>query len=246
MPLRDAVVRARPYLLSALVGALAAIAVLTLARVGEGAGRYATFGWSDGAGRAGAVGQSLGQGAGVLGFSGTGSTPDAPGITGVYGVAEPAPSASGSPAPSPSASPGADAETDPEVLRTLASGIRGSSAAGRGIFGESEVGTGVMGYSRAGTAIHGFSRDGIALEAEGRVRFTTSDVTRVLQGQDRRIVTMPFDVTPGMRVLATLQGDAGGRTTLQRVHVDPAADTVTFVLTAPAVRAVFVSWFVIG
>jgi hypothetical protein len=143
-------------------------------------------------------------------------------------------------------SPVPDAETDPEVLRTLASGIRGSSAAGRGVFGESDAGTGVMGYSQTGTAIHGFSRAGTALEAEGRVRFTTADLTRVLQGQDRRIVKMPFDLTPETRVLATLQGDAGGKTTLQRVHVDPVADTVTFVLTAPAVRAVFVSWFVIG
>jgi hypothetical protein len=118
-----------------------------------------------------------------------------------------------------------------------ARGVTGQTTAGRGINGIAT--TGVGGYFTATT--------GTALRAEGAVRFKTSGLATIAMGS-RSVTVTPagLDVTTSSKILALLQGDAGGSTVVQRVAVNATANTFTIYLTANSVRAVKVSWFVIS
>jgi hypothetical protein len=171
----------------------------------------------------GLIGESAGGRSGVVGFSGAGSAPAGPAKTGVYGTA------------------GQDANSR---------GVHGMSPGGRGVYGSSTAGIGVRGYSANGVAGSfgtGGLKTGLALQTVGRVWFDKSvGIATIQAGSNSVVVTPGIDLTATSAVVATLQGNAGGTTTVHRVAVNASADTFTIYLTANATANVKVAWHVFG
>jgi hypothetical protein len=143
-------------------------------------------------------------------------------------------------------------------------GFSGSDAGQRsappdtGVFGyaSKESGAGVRGYSHAGTGVTGISDQGAglsgsggeyALRTYGRIRLDrSSGVATVPAGRVSAIVRPGIDLDTRSKVIATLQGNAGGRTTIHRVAIDRTTDTFTIFLTAKATAAASVAWLVLS
>jgi hypothetical protein len=126
-------------------------------------------------------------------------------------------------------------------------GVHGNSAPGVAVRGDTVSGFGVYGRADSGTGLYGSSASSYALHTKGRLRFDRAgSIATVAAGARSVVVTPGFDLTANTKVLATLQGSAGGVTTIHRVSVNAAADTFTIYLTANAARAVHVAYLVIG
>ena len=129
-------------------------------------------------------------------------------------------------------------------------GLLGRSTAqnGYGVFGTSDTGTGVVGFTDDGTAVSATvsgGGSGRALVVSGRAKFSTSGITTVSAGNDKKIVDPGIPLSASSKVLATVMGNPGGSIVLKRVVVDAAADTFTIVLTGAAANSVPVAWFVL-
>ena len=129
-------------------------------------------------------------------------------------------------------------------------GVNGSATTGYGVFGAASSGIGMRGWSTTGTALYASTsgpKVGTALRAIGRVKFDNcAGVATIASGHNSVVVTPGTDLLSTSAVVATLQGNAGGTTTVQRVAVDATADTFTIYLTANATAAVTVAWHVFG
>ncbi len=126
-------------------------------------------------------------------------------------------------------------------------GVLGNSAPGVAVRGETDTGYAFFGRAQSGTGIYGISSTGYALRTSGRLRFDKSSGVAAVALGTRSVVVKPgFDLAPTARVLATLQGSAGGTTTVHRVVVDSTSDSFTVYLTANTTRAVRVAWLVFG
>lgn len=166
---------------------------------------------------AGVVGQSPSGGTGVIGS--TTYAPNAKALTGVYGNA---PEAGGR-------------------------GVWGYAVAGQGVRGEATTGIGVRGFATSGPAGSFKSTSGYAIQASGRLSFgKASGTATIASGTKSVLVTPGTDVATGTFVLATLQGSAGGTTTVHRVATDPTNNRFTIYLTANATASVKVAWLVMG
>ena len=167
------------------------------------------------------VGHSKADGTGVQGFSaGSPSTvPAGVAKTGVYGVA---------------------------LQDANSRGVYGRATSGRGVFGEATSGNGVRAYSATGAALYARTstlKKGVALQTVGKVKFENSvGVATVLAGTNSVVVTPGIDLTATSVVVATLQGSAGGSTTVRMVTIDATADTFRITLTANAASNVKVGW----
>jgi hypothetical protein len=106
--------------------------------------------------------------------------------------------------------------------------------------------TGVFGVSLDGCGGRFRSTNGLALVAEGRVKFKTSAIVTVAAGHRSVAVTPGVDLEASSKVLALLQGNAGGSTTVQHVLVNQAANTFQIVLTSPTTADVPVAWFLMN
>jgi hypothetical protein len=95
-----------------------------------------------------------------------------------------------------------------------------------------------------GRGILARSREGRALQANGRVKFSTSGIAEVAEGNSDVTVAPAFRVARSAKVLATPQGDPGSETTVRFVAVDPVANTFTVHMTAAVAAATPVAWFV--
>lgn len=125
-------------------------------------------------------------------------------------------------------------------------GVLGSSAPGVAVRGETDSGFGFYGRAMSGTGIYGSSSTGYALRTSGRLRFDKASGIATVAAGTRSVVVKPgFELAATAKALATLQGSAGGKTTVHRVAVDAPAGTITVYLTANATRAVRVAWLVI-
>ncbi len=134
-------------------------------------------------------------------------------------------------------------------------GVRGTSTGddGTGVWGSATHGTGV---GVAGTATGAYGVAGsfevptddfaIALRVTGRADFSTAGVSTIQSGSSSVVVSPGVNITNTAKVLATLQGNAGGATTVARVVRDTGDNTITIHLTANATSDVDVAWFVIG
>jgi hypothetical protein len=126
-------------------------------------------------------------------------------------------------------------------------GVLGNSAPGVAVRGETDSGFGFYGRAVSGTGIYGSSSTGYALRTSGRLRFDKASGIATVAAGTRSVVVKPgFDLAATAKVLATLQGSAGGKTTVHRAAVDATAGTFTVYLTANTTRAVHVAWLVIG
>ena len=126
-----------------------------------------------------------------------------------------------------------------------------TSPNGVGIYGSaSGTGIGVSGRSEAGTAVQATSADpmsGYALRAAGRVRFDKcAGVASIGSGKRSTIVTPGVRLGSASAVVATLQGSAGGSTTVQRVAIDTTRHRFTIYLTANSTATVKVAWHLFG
>lgn len=170
------------------------------------------------------------QGTAVYGYSGTGTEPTAPTRTGVYGYA----------------AQGADARGVFGRTST-GQGVRGQATSGYGVRGVADKGSGVGGYATTGIGLRGEATSGYALRTEGRVAFDKSSGTATIaSGTNSVLVTPGIDLTTTSTVLATLQGSAGGTTTVHRVSVNPSTNQFRIHLTANATASVKVGWLVFG
>ena len=165
------------------------------------------------------VGQAYAGGCGLHGYSGGVELPNPTSKTGVYG----------------------EANQDATAM-----GVHGKSTAGRGVFGQATSGYGVRGLAGSGTALYGATSApaiGTALRTVGKVRFDNSvGIATIRAGAKSKMVSPGLDLTTSSAVVATLQGSAGGTTTVHRVVVDAAANTFRIYLTAKANSKVKVAW----
>jgi len=193
---------------------------------GRGVEGYSTggtgiFGSTDAPARFGAVGQSNADGVGIYGYSGSGEgLSSAPIKTGVFGAA---------------------------FQDAASRGVSGQSTSGHGVHGQATSGLGVRGYATSGVGLSGEATTGYALRTKGRVTFDQSvGLATIASGQKSVTVTPGIDLTATTAVVATLQGSAGGTTTVHRVVVNAAGNTFTIYLTANATASVKVAWIVLG
>ena len=93
----------------------------------------------------------------------------------------------------------------------------------------------------------GAERTGQAIRAIGRVVLDNcSGVATIAAGSNNVTVTPGIDLVATSAVVATLQGDAGGSTTVKRVTVNTTNNTFQIVLTANSTAQVKVAWHVFG
>lgn len=112
-----------------------------------------------------------------------------------------------------------------------------------GIAAQGTSGVGVRGHSEEGTGLFGSSTTGTGLRASGRVRFDHATGTATIAaGTNSVVVTPGITLVSGSAVTATLMGNPGGSTTVQRVAVNTTDDTITIFLTANATADVKVGW----
>jgi hypothetical protein len=117
----------------------------------------------------------------------------------------------------------------------------------RGVWGRSNAGLGVFGQATTGSGLYGLATTGYALRTNGRLRLEKSSGTAVVAaGTNSKTVTPGVDLTATSTVLATLQGSAGGTTTVHRVAINAVADTFTIYLTANATVNVKVGWILLS
>ena len=133
---------------------------------------------------------------------------------------------------------------------TVGQGVRGVATSGYGVRGVVSSGIGASGYATTGTAVLATSANpkvGTALQAIGKVKFDKSvGIATIAVGTSSATVTPGIDLTATSAVVATLQGGAGGTTSVRCVTVNATADTFTIYLTANATVAVKVAWHVFG
>ena len=202
---------------SGVVGASLSGSGVMGASGGPGSGVFGV----NGGDAAGVEGSS--SGCGVKGISSNGPAPIQPLNTGVYGYAGP------------------DAN---------ARGVHGQVTAGRGVFGQATTGQGIRGATTSGTAVYAASSDpmvGYAIRAIGRVRLDQCAGVASIDSGDNKVIVVPgIDLVSTSAVVATLQGNPGGRTTVQRVSVSATTNAFTIFLTATSTTAVKVAWHVFG
>jgi hypothetical protein len=132
-----------------------------------------------------------------------------------------------------------------------ANGVIGGGYTGKGVWGIGTQGIGVYGWSELGTGVKAEAQEilnegAIAFEAVGPVKFSTSGLADLAVSHDRVTVNPGVPITDQSKVLATLQGDAGGKAFVERVELDSADGTFDVVLTKPAAHPVQVAWFLIS
>jgi hypothetical protein len=132
----------------------------------------------------------------------------------------------------------------------IASGVYGENTGGGfGTYGRSNTGAGVgiFGESTTGTGVKGHSLSGVALEAEGRVKFSTSGLASVAVGTKSKQVTPGTDLTAASLILCTLESNQAGLA-IQRVTKNVTTDVFTVFLSANVLAGKYarVAWFVIG
>ena len=126
-------------------------------------------------------------------------------------------------------------------------GVWGQSAAGQGVRGQTNNGRGVTGVATSGTGVWGEATIGYALRTIGRVRLDKSaGQASITNGTSSVVVTPGIDLVGTSAVVATLNGNAGGTTTIHRVAIDTTANTFTVYLTANATATVKLAWVVLG
>ena len=125
-------------------------------------------------------------------------------------------------------------------MATSGIGVRASATTGNALMASATTGT------AANLTTSGL-KSGTALQAIGKVRFDKSvGIATIAAGTSGVTVTPGIDLTTTSAVVATLQGDAGGSTTVKRVSLNPTTDQFTIYLTANATAAVKVAWHVFG
>lgn len=169
-----------------------------------------------------------GNGAGVIG--GSGLIPANKPKTGVYGVAE------------------QDANSRGVWGKSaLGVAVLGESTSGRGIQGQATSGIGVRAHATSGIGVYADASTGYALRSVGRVRLDKSaGQASVASGTSSVVVTPGIDLISTSAVVATLNGDAGGSTSVKRVAINTTANTFTVYLTANATATVKIAWIVLG
>ncbi|MFZ9483882.1 MAG: hypothetical protein ACO3AV_13405, partial [Ilumatobacteraceae bacterium] len=197
----------------------------SLTETGTAWGVYGSAIAPQGRGVFGEAGGQTGNGIGVRGISyapsGRGSLSSAPatgtGVVGYVGEVE------------PTARPGV--------------GVHGASSGGAGVRGDSDTGTAVLAFT---PSVDG-QRTGVAIAAWGRVRLINcAGVATIAAGSASVTVAPGIDLSTASSVVATLQGSAGGNTTVKYAAVNTAANNFTVYLTAASTASVKVAWHVFG
>jgi hypothetical protein len=201
--------------------------------MGEGAG-WGVWGESSSTSKPATTGYSTGNHTGVVGWSGP-TSPWASGKakTGVYGYAAQDSGSRGVWGVSPAGQ-----------------AVRGEATSGRGVYGQATTGYGVRGQATTGSAVYAATTDplkGYALRAIGRVKLDKCAGVATIAAGTRSIVVIPgIDLVSTSAVVATLQGNPGGTTTVQRVAVNTTTNAFTIYLTANSTASVKVAWHVFG
>ena len=180
---------------------------------------WGVFGSSHSIEEAAVFGGGYGSSTGVQGYSGPAAgAPPSPPKTGIHGYA---------------------------AQDATARGVHGQTTIGRGVFGEATSGLGVRGFATTGIGVSAEATTGYALRTKGRIKLDQSaGQASIASGASSVVVTPGIDLTSSSAVIATLNGNAGGSTTVKRVAIDTAANTFTIYLTANSTATVKVAWLV--
>ena len=119
----------------------------------------------------------------------------------------------------------------------------------RGVSGASANGSGVYGTTGYGAALHGVaaSARGFGLRTSGRLDLRKASGLVPINAGAKSVYLVPgIDMDKNSFAIATLNGSAGGTTTVHRVEIDTTANTITIYLTANATQFVRVAWLVLG
>lgn len=149
-------------------------------------------------------------------------------------------------------------------------GVYGASDTSAGVIGYSGVGGGAEPVTRTNTGVYGYAdRDatsvgvrgfatsgtggsfattsGFALKTSGRLSLAkASGSVTIAAGTKSKSITPGTDIAATTLAFATLQGSAGGTTTVHRVALNTSTNTITVYLTANATQAVKVAWLVLN
>jgi hypothetical protein len=113
--------------------------------------------------------------------------------------------------------------------------------------GEAKKGVGVRGQATTGTGVLGTATSGWALRTLGKVKLEKSaGLATIATGTKSVTVTPGIDLTPTTAVHSTMQGSAGGTTTVHRVSVNSTTNQFTIYLTANSIYNVNVAWLILG
>jgi hypothetical protein len=125
--------------------------------------------------------------------------------------------------------------------------VKGQATTGRGVYALATTGYAVRAEATSGVGVWGQATTGYALQTDGRVRFDKSaGKATIAAGTSSVVVTPGIDLTASSAVVATLNGNAGGSTTVKRVTVNTTSNTFTIYLTANSTASVKVAWHVFG
>jgi hypothetical protein len=128
-------------------------------------------------------------------------------------------------------------------------GVYGKVASpdGRAVFGEATGGIAVRGVTDGGTAGSFQAATGYALRAIGRVKLDQcAALATIAAGSDSVLVNPGTNLVATTAVVATLQGSAGGSTTVRQVSVNTTDNRFRIYLTAKATSNVKVAWHAFG
>ncbi len=136
------------------------------------------------------------------------------------------------------------------ILGYSGSAFPPAALANTGIYGYADSDAsarGVTGQSTAGVGLYGLATTGYALRTDGRIKLDkSSGSTTITAGSKSKTITPGVDVTTSSVLLATLQGSAGGTTTVHRAAINATANTFTIYLTAKATVNVKVGWILLS
>jgi hypothetical protein len=132
----------------------------------------------------------------------------------------------------------------------IASGVYGENTGGGfGTYGRSNSGgsaVGVFGESTAGTGVKANSSSGVALEAQGRVKFSTSGLTSVAVGAKSKLISSGSTLSTTSKILCMLESNQAGLS-IQRLTKNTATGSFTVFLSKVLAvgKSAKVVWFVI-
>jgi hypothetical protein len=197
----------------------------------------AVYGSSGALALAAVQGQSTGNSAGVLGWSGTGVPPTPTPETGVYGFATQG-----------AFSVGVRGQGSGfgVIGSSAVIGVHGSSGAGKAVEGISSTGAGVEGNSTSGTGVSAISQSGFALDTIGRVRFEdVSGMATIAAGQTTaQLVVSHGAVGPSSFVLLTPRSNIGSRALWFTTNATNGSLTIH--ISSPRSSTTKVAWLVLG
>src|SRR4029453_8307575 len=139
--------------------------------------------------------------------------------------------------------------TDQPVFHAQTGGagtaLAGFSTNGYGVLGYGENAYGVAGSTTVGVGVNGSAYPtGVALQAQGRIKFTTSGVATIPAGATSKTISPGVNVTLGSFVLLTPKANLGSRALWFTTNAT--ANTFRINKSSTRSRGTRIAWLLVG